>query len=85
MINGFNSWKRTLNSIEVIFEDKKYYFMSCEEASRYFNIRNKIIGECLRQVKYCNKQYIVKRTSIENVLNFVNLKTIEEYYHDKIK
>lgn len=85
VIHGFNSWKSAIHPVEVTFRDKSYFFMSCEEGSRYFKLNPRALGECFRQSKYCNKNYKIKECSAEKVLKHQGYKTIEEYYDNKIK
>ena len=81
--HGFNSWKRILKRpIKVIRirDNTIYYFMSCMEGSRYFKIREKIFGEILNNSKYHDKSYTVEITTINEVLQQTNCKSIKEYY-----
>ena len=83
--NGFNSWKSTLNPISVLHEGELLYFMSCEEASRHFDIRPQAIGECLNLKKYCSKEYAVSRSNVDVALTSNGCKTLEEHYTKYIK
>ncbi len=83
--NGFNSWKSTLTPIEVIYENKSYYFMSGEEGSRHFNVRRQTIGECLLNKPHCRKEFTVFRTTEIDVLSKNNCRDLQEYYETHIK
>jgi len=78
--NGFNSWKSTLNPIKILYNGNTSYHMSCQEGSRYFNIRQQTIGECLNKKQYCKKEYIVNKSDIKTVLKNQKCETIEIYY-----
>lgn len=82
--HGFNSWKRILiRPIKVIEikTNKEYYFMSCIEGGRYFNIREKTLGEILNNTKYHNNDYVVKIITFDEVLKHKKCKNIKEYYN----
>ena len=83
-INGFNSWKRNLFPVKVTHNNVEMFFMSSEEASRYYGLRRQDIGECLNKAKYHIKGYEVESSDVERVLMETNIKTLEEYYFDKI-
>jgi len=81
--HGFNSWKRTLlRPIKVIDlqDNEEYYFMSCAEGSDYFNIREQVLSEILRNTLYHDKNFLVEVSTIECVLKNKNCKNIKEYY-----
>lgn len=83
-INGFNSWKRNLFPVKVLYQNSEQYFMSSEEASRYYGVRRQTIGECLHKTPYHLKDYDVSETSIEKVLLKTGFETLEDYYFTKI-
>jgi len=78
--HGFNSWKDTIRPISVEHEEQTDYFMSCEEASRFYGIRPQAIGEILRGKRYAIKGYAVKLVSKEEVLKNKPANTLVEYY-----
>lgn len=78
--HGFNSWKRILNPIKVMHENKTNYFMSCEEASFYYGLRRQAIGESLNKSKYHIREYRVEKSTIEEVLGSRGLNNLSEYY-----
>jgi len=82
--HGFNSWKDHITPIAVEHEGNIYYFMSCEEASRFYKIRGNAIGEVLLGKKYAPKGYIAKRTTKEEVLKNKPANTLVEYYEKYI-
>jgi hypothetical protein len=82
IISGVNTLKRNANPIKVTFLNKNYYFMSCQEASRYFNLREKTLGDLLRGVKRKEgDKYLVETTDIKTVLSENNINDISEYYN----
>lgn len=83
--HGFNSWKDNITPIEVIFKDKKYYFLSSEEGSRYFGEYARVIGACLRKEFHCKKEYIVNISIVRKVLKNKNAINLKEYYNTYIE
>lgn len=83
--HGYNSWKDEVRPIQVIYNNDIYYFMSCKEGCRYFKIRDRVLSECLNNVKYCNKNFLVSLSSIETVLESKNCSSKREYYDKFIK
>ncbi len=82
--HGFNSWKRNINPIRVTEGGKDNYFMSCEEASRYYGLRKQTIGECLSNKKYHMKGYFVERETIEIVLKNKRCNDLKDYYRKAV-
>lgn len=80
---GFNSWKASLNPIKIKYQNKELYFMSCEEASRYFGFEPKYIGRILN--KNINSDIIVAKTNFLTVINNKNNKNLIDYYIKNIK
>lgn len=80
---GFNSWKRNINPLRVCKENNEWeYFMSGEEASRYYNIRRQSIGDLLRgQYREISNLYEVEKSTIEEVLFYNDISTLENYYN----
>jgi hypothetical protein len=81
--HGFNSWKRNLSRPVKVIETSSnatYYFMSCMEADRFFNVRIKSFGEILAGKKYHISGYCVVRSDISSVLNYSRCDGIHEYY-----
>ena len=85
ILNGFNSWKRGITPVRVTHKGETKYFMSSEEASRSYGLRKQTINECLRKTPYHLKGYDTELSSVEEVLNFVGVKSIEEYYGKYIR
>ena len=78
--HGYNSYRANTNPCEVVYKGEGYYFMSAEEGSRYFGIRRQDIGECMRGVKYHNKDFAAKSVDMDIVLKESNVGSLEEYY-----
>lgn len=76
---GYNSWKRNIRPVEVESEGKHYYFMSCEEASKSFNLKRHYMGQLLN-CKIIDKNYNVENSSIAKVLEENGFKDVKEYY-----
>lgn len=83
--HGFNSWKRNLYPVKVIFDNTERFFMSCEEASRFYGIRTRSINECLNHKPHCRKEYTATSSTVNEVLNYSHTKNIAEYYEKFIK
>ena len=82
--HGFNSWKDTIRPISVKHEEQTDYFLSCEEASRFYGIRSQAIGEVLRGKRYAIKGYVVKLVTKEEVLKNKPANTLVDYYEKYI-
>lgn len=83
--HGYNSWKDHVRPIKVEYSNETYYFLSCQEASRFFNIRNQSIGECLRKEEHRDKRFNVDLSKVETILIHSKCKTLREYYDKYIK
>ena len=79
--NAFNAWKRNLRPLKVIFDDKENYFLSAEEASRFYGVRRQSIGDTLRGVKLYGGKYEVLNSTVEQVLSFHNISNLHDYYY----
>lgn len=79
---GFNSWKRNIRPVAVIHKGKTNYFMSCEEASRYYDIRRQTIGDILRGVnRRLADEFEVEDSTVNNVLEQNGVSSLQEYYN----
>lgn len=80
---GFNSWKRNINPLRVRKVNKDWlYFMSGEEASKYFGIRRQTMGDLLRgHYREVGKQFEVEKSTIDEVLKATKTNTLEDYYY----
>ena len=82
---GYNAWRRNIRPVKVIYESKKYYFMSCEEGTRYFDIRRQSFGDMLRgKYREISEDYTIKESDIETVLNNSKVDNLEDYYNKYI-
>lgn len=83
---GFNSWKRNINPLRVCKGSNEWeYFMSGEEASKYYNIRRQSIGDLLRgQHREISNVYKVEESTTKEVLFHNNIQSLEEYYNKQI-
>lgn len=84
--HGFNSWKRNLGrpvKVTFIKNNTVEYFMSCIEGDRFFNVRERTLGEIFNNTLYHSKDFKVEKCTIEEVLKNKNCKDIKEY-HSKI-
>ena len=77
--HGFNSWKRGIKPIKVSSEEKIWYFMSCEEASRYFGLHGKYFRLILNNKKESNK-YRIYRVKQKCVLDYYKIDDLQSYY-----
>jgi hypothetical protein len=84
VIHGYNSWKNNVRPVEITHKCKTRYFMSCEEASKHYGLNKRTMGNILRQDKYCPKNYIVKLSTKEKVLQSNDVNSMFEYYKTKI-
>lgn len=78
--HGFNSWKRNISPLRVEHDGKVDYFMTREEASRYYGLRKQTIGEIMYGMPYHMKGYEVEKSTLLDVLNAKKVETLEEYY-----
>jgi len=79
---GFNSWKRNNRPVSVTHKEETSYFMSCEEASRFYGIRRQTIGDILRGVnRRIAVDFEVKPSTIDDVLAHSGVQTLQEYYN----
>jgi hypothetical protein len=78
--HGFNSWKRSLFPVKVTHNSESEFFFSREEASRFYGLRKKTIGEIFSGMQYHLKGYDVFESTFEDVMEQKGTKTLEEYY-----
>ena len=86
--HGFNSWKRSIDrpiKAKMSHEKDWRYFFTCEEADRYFNIRERSTSEVLRKTKYHIKGYDIELSTQKDVLSNNKISTLKEYYEEFIK
>lgn len=82
VLHGFNAWKRNIRPIKVVFEGESKYFFSGEEASRYYDIRTKSIGNILRGEEAEDGKYIASICTTDEVLKGNNVNSLLEYYEN---
>ena len=82
--HGFNSWKRNVTPLKVEHNGVANYFMTREEASRYYGLRKQTIGEILSGMPYHMKGYDVSESNSDDVMKAKKVKTLEEYYENFI-
>jgi len=78
---SFNSWKRNIRPLKIISTGEEKYFMSATEAEKYYGLNRQRFGEILRGKDRYNKEYFVEDASIEAVLNYAGVSSIEEYHN----
>lgn len=79
--NGLNGYKRNINPVKVIYNNKESYFMTGKEASRYYGIRENTIGDILRgEYRLASKDYQVENSDIKTVLEQNNVDNLNDYY-----
>lgn len=84
--HGFNAWKRNVRPISVTYNGKTNYFMSAQESSNYYGIREHTIGDILRgQKRLLAKEYFPEHSTIEKVLADNEVSSLEEYYNEIFK
>ncbi len=81
---GYNGWRRNVRPIKVKKAEGSWrYFMSCEEASRHYDIRRQTIGDILRGVnRRLAKQFLVEQSTVAEVLTQNGVATQKEYYEN---
>jgi len=77
---GYNSWKRNLNPATVEYQGNKYYGMSLKDAGSKIGVSRQVLSQVFHGKKEFGNKYKVSRSSIEEVLNKNNVKSIKEYY-----
>lgn len=83
--HGFNSWKRNIFPIKVAHDNETNFFLTREDASLFYGLRKQAIGEIYNKTPYHIKGYNVEKSTVEEVLDNNNLKTLEEYYSNLLK
>jgi hypothetical protein len=78
---GYNAWKRNIRPINVEFNGEHNYFLSCEEASKYYGITRTYIGKSLNKDDWYDKRYIASKATIDKVLRENNVSDLKEYYN----
>lgn len=77
---GFNSWSRNVRPMKVTCQNKVNYFLSAEEASKFYGIRRQSIGDLLRGINLYSGKYQVEKSTLDEVLQHNQVKTTKEYY-----
>ena len=78
---AFNAWKRNVRPLKVTVGDETNYFLSAEEASRFYGIRRQSIGDILRGVNLYSGKYEVVETTIKEVLANNKVNNLHDYYY----
>lgn len=78
---AFNAWKRNVRPLKVTVGDETNYFLSAEEASRFYGIRRQSIGDILRGVNLYSGKYEVVETTIKEVLENNEVNNLHDYYY----
>ena len=82
---GYNSWKRNLNPSAVKYKDNKFYGMSLKDVGSKIDVSRQVMSQVLHGKKKFGGKYKVSKSSIEEVLNKNNVKSIEEYYDKYVR
>ncbi len=83
---GFNSWKASLKRQIKVYEklnDEYKYFMSLQEASRYYNKPEKYFSHLFHDYNKENEYFVVSRSNLNKVLINNNCDDLLEYYNKR--
>lgn len=82
--HGFNSWKRSATrpiKARRVGDSRWEYFMSCKEGSIFFQTRPQSFSEVLvKHEVYYDRSFEVEPTTQEEVLESLNVSSLQDYY-----